>query len=246
VGSKKKGELKVKKNKKVYGSFIFAGVLLFTASSAFADDYTKYEASGDFMFINTPSIYGGQGVDCAGAGGTLQYNFTSLIGFAADLGWCKGIGLSNEFGVGSKVGVNGFNYLFGPRLTWRHFGRFQPFADLQFGATYLNAGCHTGNVGNACGGISSTLGPITLPSGATIVAVPNPNATSVSQNAFSLSVGGGFDLKFNKNIAWRLVQADYLYTQFGNGCPFAYCGNHSAEQNSFRLKSGIVFGWGAR
>jgi opacity protein-like surface antigen len=76
-----------------------------------------------------------------------------------------------------------------------------------------------------------------------IIPVINPNATSASKNAFAMTVGGGFDLKLSKKIALRLVQAEYLYTRFGNSCEFAICNNNN-NQNSFRLKSGIVVGWG--
>src|SRR5271167_1491731 len=61
-----------------------------------------------------------------------------------------------------------------------------------------------------------------------------------------LEANVGFEhirVKFNKKFALRLVQAEYLYTRFGNDCQFAVCSNNNG-QNSFRLKSGIVIGWG--
>ena len=47
----------------------------------------------------------------------------------------------------------------------------------------------------------------------------------------------------NKKFAIRLIQAEYLYTRFGNNCQLELCSNNN-NQNSFRLKSGIVFRWG--
>ena len=41
----------------------------------------------------------------------------------------------------------------------------------------------------------------------------------------------------------RPIQAEYLYTRFGNDCGLPVCSNNN-NQNSFRLKSGIVMGWG--
>jgi outer membrane protein OmpA-like peptidoglycan-associated protein len=58
-----------------------------------------------------------------------------------------------------------------------------------------------------------------------------------------LTAGGGFDIKLSKKFALRLIQAEYLYTRFGNSCQFALCSDNN-NQNSFRLKSGIVIGWG--
>jgi outer membrane protein OmpA-like peptidoglycan-associated protein len=83
---------------------------------------------------------------------------------------------------------------------------------------------------------------VQLPSGR-IVTVRNPSATSFSDNAFAMTVGGGADIKINRKFALRLVQAEYLYTRFGNNCNLAICFNNN-NQNSFRLKSGIVISWG--
>jgi hypothetical protein len=47
----------------------------------------------------------------------------------------------------------------------------------------------------------------------------------------------------NQKIAIRLIQAEYLYTRFGNECQLAICSNNNS-QNAFRLKSGIVMSWG--
>ena len=77
-----------------------------------------------------------------------------------------------------------------------------------------------------------------------VVFVPkNPFSTGVTETSFALTAGVGMDIRVNRHIAIRLVQADYLYTQFGNSCQFAICG-HASQQGSFRLQSGIVFGFG--
>jgi len=62
---------------------------------------------------------------------------------------------------------------------------------------------------------------------------------SVSKNAFAMTVGGGFQIKMSKKISLRPVQAEYLYTRFGKEN-----GLNLGNQNSFRLKSGIVINWG--
>jgi len=38
----------------------------------------------------------------------------------------------------------------------------------------------------------------------------------VSDNAFAMLLGGGLDIGFRKGIAFRLVQADWLMTKFGD------------------------------
>ncbi len=53
---------------------------------------------------------------------------------------------------------------------------------------------------------------------------------SVSDNAFAMAFGGGYDWKASDAISIRLFQADYLITRFS-----------SATQNNIRLAFGITF-----
>jgi opacity protein-like surface antigen len=232
--------------KVIRGTVLAAGVLLLagTAVAQDSDSYPKVEMAPGFSYQhNSPVLGGSQGFNCAGGGSTIAYNPTSMFGLAMDLSGCKAFGLDNTYGIGSKVNGGEFTYVFGPRLTFRK-SKFQPFFELNFGGERVSVSCRNGNAGNACGSITAGQLPTQLPSGpGNLVTVVNPNATSFAKNAFAMTVGGGFDIKLNKKFAIRLVQAEYLYTRFGNSCEFAYCSNNNS-QNSFRLKSGIVVGWG--
>src|SRR5262249_11974408 len=53
---------------------------------------------------------------------------------------------------------------------------------------------------------------------------------SVSDNAFAMLLGGGLDLGFRKGIAFRLVQADWLMTKFGD----------QTQKSQGRVSLGIV------
>jgi opacity protein-like surface antigen len=208
--------------------FALAGLLLFTAGAALAQDYPKIETSPAFMYIRTstqfaPFVVRGQtvtpqAINCAGGGGTIAYNFSSLIGLAADLGGCKIF--SNAYGLANTVDGNEFTYLFGPRITYRSGSRFEPFAEVNFGGMRISLTCNSSALTcvNATGGNTYT------------------------KNAFALTAGGGFQVKLSKKFSLRLVQAEYLYTRFGNNCALAVCSNNNS-QNSFRLKSGIVINW---
>jgi opacity protein-like surface antigen len=209
--------------------FVLAGLLLFTSGAALAQEsYPKFETAPAFMYIRTsagfnPFVVNGrtitpQALNCAGGGGTIAYNVSSMIGLAADLGGCKIF--SNAYGLGNTVDGNEFTYLFGPRLTFRSHGRFEPFAEVNFGGMRLSLSCNSSalNCVNATGGKTFT------------------------KNAFALTVGGGFQIKLSRKFSLRLVQAEYLYTRFGNNCALAVCSNNNS-QNSFRLKSGIVIKW---
>lgn len=61
---------------------------------------------------------------------------------------------------------------------------------------------------------------------------PSNTGASTDYNAFALQVGGGVDLGLSRHLAVRVIQADWLRTQFPNGT--------TNVQNSFRLAAGIV------
>jgi hypothetical protein len=51
------------------------------------------------------------------------------------------------------------------------------------------------------------------------------------RSSFSMALGGGVDVSlFHDQFYWRVIQTDYLMTQFG-----------SHAQNNFRASTGIVF-----
>jgi opacity protein-like surface antigen len=199
-------------------SFVLVGLLLLTAGAALAqNDFPKVETAPAFMYIRTVPPGNAQSVNCAGGGGTIAYNLTSMFGLAADLGGCKVFGfLPSSSPLSNKITGNEFTYLFGPRITLRNSSPFRPFFELNFGGARISLSC---NNNTACSG------------------------TSFAKSAFAMTVGGGFDMKLSKKFSLRPVQAEYLYTRFGNSCPFTICTNNN-NQNSFRLKSGIVVAWG--
>jgi opacity protein-like surface antigen len=199
-------------------SIVLTGLLLLATGLSLAQaDFPKVETSPAFMYVRTPIA--NRDLNCAGAGGTLAYNLSSPLGIAFDGGGCKYF--SNTFAAGNKVDGHLYTFLFGPRLTFRSHSPLTPFMDVNFGVARISLTCKS----SAAECVNRTFG------------------ATVSKNAFALTAGGGFDLKLNKKIALRLIQADYLYTRFGNDCSLAVCGN-SNSQNSFRLKSGLVIGWG--
>jgi opacity protein-like surface antigen len=216
---------------------VLAGSILLTAGAALSQEFPKVETSPAFMFIRSspnlshsfiivpPSggppvtVTGNNNFNCAGGGGTIAYNLTSMFGIAADLGGCRFFG--NTIGFGNTITGNQFTYLFGPRITIRSASPFQPFFELNFGGDRLSVSCKS----NAYSCLTAA------------------GSGTYSKNAFAMTVGGGFDIKINKKLAIRPVQAEYLYTRFGNNCALSVCSNNN-NQNSFRLKSGIVVGWG--
>ncbi len=64
-------------------------------------------------------------------------------------------------------------------------------------------------------------------------------STSDNTTSFAMNLGGGLDVKLNKRIAWRLIQADYnpifVRARTVSGTPIA-----SRTLSGFRLSTGIV------
>jgi len=56
---------------------------------------------------------------------------------------------------------------------------------------------------------------------------------SGSTNAFAMTAGGGVDVTLTRHVSFRAIQVEYLYTRFS-----------SANQNSMRLQSGLVWRFG--
>ena len=61
---------------------------------------------------------------------------------------------------------------------------------------------------------------------------PTPRGAETDEHSFALQVGGGVDLRLSRHLAVRLLQADWLRTQFPNAS--------TNVQNNLRLGAGVV------
>lgn len=175
---------------------LLGGVILFAAVPAMAQEVPKAEIGGNYTYIHLDTGTSSGTHSCHGGGGSATYNLTSYLGVAAEVAGCKVTGLP------SGVSASAVSYLFGPRLTYRAYGRLEPFGEFLFG------GAHD----------SITVA-----------------GASTTDSAFSFAIGGGADYKLSERFAIRFVQADYLYTKFGN-----------THQNNARIQAGIIFRFGGR
>jgi outer membrane protein OmpA-like peptidoglycan-associated protein len=234
--------------KSKHRSLVFAGALLLAAGIASAQEYPKFEIAPGFNYQHDAPLFGtSRTSECAGGGLTFAYNITHLFSLVADLSGCETFGFNDPFGLGTtKLHGDAFTYVFGPRFTFRRGSRFQPFLDVNVGGEEVGVHCNNGNLGDACGSITPGVGisqPIVGAPPPVVIVPKNPYATGVTQNSFAATGGVGIDIRASHHISIRLIQADYLYTRFGNSCPFAIC-SHNSEQGSFRLQSGLVFSFG--
>jgi hypothetical protein len=109
----------------------------------------------------------------------------------------------------SGVGLSMVTTTFGPRYTWyRRTGAAEKHSIATFGQ---------GLIGEAHGFNSY---------------FPSSTGVQTDYNSFALQVGGGVDLGLSHHFAVRVIQADWLRTQFPNST--------TNVQNSLRLGAGIV------
>jgi opacity protein-like surface antigen len=168
----------------------------------------------------------------------------NLNGFAASATyyWKKNIGITGEFSFntgsqnkdvsqvnsvpGDTVNVRRtkYNILAGPQFKYKSSSRFEPFARILAGVTYQKNRSRF------------------LLNGAEIDRLED------NFKAFTLSIGGGIDLRISKNVALRLVQIDYTpaFTRERNifldssfpGDETVFAGR---RRDGFRIAVGIVF-----
>ncbi|MGA2886989.1 MAG: OmpA family protein [Terracidiphilus sp.] len=155
-----------------------------------------------------------------GGSTSIVYNFTRHLGLVGDFGGLDdskirlaGIGANSSSTVDSS-GL-AYTYLFGPRLSFRNHERFTPFAQVLFGGIHASKA----TVSSGCTGAGCTVLP--------------------EENSFAMTAGGGLDLKVRPHLAIRMIQAEYLMTNFED-----LTTGKNATQNDMRLSSGIVFRFG--
>ena len=164
--------------------------------------WPKWELAGMYQYMNFNPGDPFNNFNNHGASGSFAFNATRYLGIVAELGGYHYD--RNVNGISQSGGLT--SYLFGPRLNFRKFDRFVPFAE------FLVGGMHGG---------------------------PQVTGSTESQDTFALAAGGGVDVVFNKYLAWRFAQLDYVMTNFSGPSL-----NPTARQNNFRAGTGVVFRWG--
>lgn len=139
-------------------------------------------------------------------GGSIELSTQTYrgLGIAANV-----TGTTIDNAADSGVGLSMVTTTFGPRYTWhRPMG-----ADKKHGIAIFGQGL----IGEAHGFNSY---------------FPSSTGVQTDYNSFALQVGGGVDLGLSHHFAVRVIQSDWLRTQFPNST--------TNVQNSLRLGAGIV------
>jgi len=163
-----------------------------------------------------PTLTSGNRLDWLNGGSTsIAYNFNRYLGVVGDLGGFDDSKFQTTGGANPPSAVNAsgsaFTYLFGPRISFRSQSRVTPFAQVLLGDIHASA--------------------VTLASGCTVAGcTPLP-----AESAFAMTAGGGLDLRINHRLALRMIQAEYLMTNFENRDT-----GLGGSQNDMRLSAGLV------
>lgn len=113
---------------------------------------------------------------------------------------------TNTETIESRENIKSYSYVFGPQFSIAGNRRVKPFGCVLFGGSHLRTR-----------------------------AVESGQMFEFSDNSFTVVAGGGLDVRVNKTIAVRALQADYVRTKF-----------FGATQNKGRLSFGIVFRFGGK
>jgi hypothetical protein len=212
---------------KITKTILFGAVLLI-GLAAWAQDFPRYEVSGNYSYARfNPSTNGTKGLSLNGGGGAAVFNINEYLGIKMDLQgfnsntFAWNIPVSTNFPSGGTFHASGnlFTYMFGPQVKFRS-PRFEPFVSLLFGGAHSNA------YANAFHALCVNPGSCVAVSG------------SPSGNGFAMSAGGGFDIPINKTISFRPAEVDWFLTKINNQF------NGGSPQNNFRYSAGVNFSFG--
>jgi opacity protein-like surface antigen len=213
-------------------TFITTGAILLCATVAAAQDVPRMETFLGYSFARFNSATDAPSFNASGGGGQFAYNFNKWIGVVADLG------AANTGSIGSVTVDNTMvNFLFGPRVSFRH-DRLRPYFQILWGGVYDTASTSISAVVPP-----QPSNPIFLP-GQPGGVTPGQVITArlnASQTAFAMTVGGGLDIKLNKHVSFRPAAVDYFMTRLQN---LRTLGDNN--QNNFRYTVGFNFNFGAQ
>jgi len=226
-----------------------SAVILMSSFAAFATDYGRFETFLGYTYVRfqTNNLFVGNPFDLNvpnfnAHGGSAQfgYNFSRWFSVVADAGAVTSTGDIGDFGnrilfptLSPRAG--GFNatlanYLLGPRASFKKGSRFVPYVQALFGGATV---WQSLPVPDAAIIVPPALG------GGVIV----PNGANIRFNretsGFAMTAGGGLDIKINRHVLFRPIQAEYFLTRLSPIGAFGV-----TNRNNFRYSLGINFSYG--
>jgi hypothetical protein len=208
-------------------------MVLLCGGAAFAADHPKVETFFGYTYTRANSASNVPAFSANGGSGQVAVNFNKWVGFVMDIGAVHNGNISDV-----HLDTTLTNYLFGPRVSFRH-SRVTPFFNVLFGG--MHAG--TSIAVSAIPVPPAPSQPIYLPGNPTPVPPNSPVSLRAvaSQTAFAMTTGGGIDIKINKLLSFRPIGLDYLLTRLQNLRTL-----NDNNQHSLRYTAGFNFTFGAQ
>ncbi len=154
-----------------------------------------------------------------GGSTSIAFNLNRWMGLVADFGGYDNSKVTLFSPSASRTfdsDGTAYTYLFGPRFSYRKYERVTPFFQALIGGVHASSVTIAGCTGD------QSCTPL------------------ASENSLAAALGLGFDVKLTHHIALRLIEGDFLLTNFRD--PFAT--NVQSWQKNVRLSSGLVFRFG--
>jgi hypothetical protein len=213
-------------------TFTAIAVIPICAIVAAAQDVPKMETFLGYTYLRANSAANASPYSANGGSGQFAYNFNKWVGGVADLGAVHNGNLS-----GAQIDNTTANFLFGPRLSFRH-ARLRPYVEILWGGVYQATSTRVNVVPiNPAQPIFLPGRPATLP----VTGQPITGRLNAQQTAFAMSVGGGLDIRINRHVSFRPFGLDYYMTRLQN---LRTMGDNN--QNNIRYTAGFNFTFGAR
>jgi opacity protein-like surface antigen len=113
---------------------LLAVVSLFGATAQ-AQDVSKVDIFAGYSYVReNPSTSGVTSFSLNGGSASIAYNANSWLSGVADFGAYHN---GNLLGTGASGTLS--TYLFGPRISYHHYGRITPFGEVLFGVAHAGA-----------------------------------------------------------------------------------------------------------
>jgi len=192
--------------------FLLSGVTLLAAAVAPA----QYQYSGEtFIGFSHLNFKPDTQIDSTGLNGfegSLAGYVNEWFSLAGSVSHYRGsTALTPPLDGTSEVDLQLWNYMLGPQVRVVREERCSGMVRVLFGMTQGDADPDTFQVNN------------------------NPLRLSIKESKFAMSIGAGFDVNITEQLAWRVIQPEYLMTSFSGG-----------RQGNFRFATGLIYRFSKR
>jgi len=151
---------------------VLLGPVLLTATCAKAQDAPTFDVAGAYEYIHLT------GDNCNGFGANAGANVNHWLGIVGDFGFCKDTSLPTGWTSHYT------NYLFGPRVSFRNYGRIVPYAQ------FLLGGAHSTLSGPGFAATSANTFAYTLGAGTDIRLTPHISIRAIQFEYLHTDFGG--------------------------------------------------------